>query len=315
MDAALGAVAARVAARRHHSFAEAVEAALVEIGRVLPHGTVFYGQLEEGALRVKEARGDALPGLGNGAELSVADGAVPEPDQLRELGVKSFVAVPLETSDGHHVGSLCAAGESPGLYHQGHLDLLTILARLLAREWEVVRSRAELHTLTERLRDREGTHPVTGLPDRARLMEPLGREWALSRRGTLVSQLMFCRIEGLDRVREQRGDAMVDLLVKDVAQALAGSLRAADLCGHVSDDLLAGVLVGCPTPDQGELAVARLRGVLGRVLEARPAELGLAFAVLPLQDAVSPRQALDDAEARVRGTEASSPVAMAGGVA
>ena len=315
MDAALAAVAARVAARRPHSFADAVDAVLGELERVLPEGLVFFGQLEDGALRVKASRGGDLPVLGHGAELSVTDGAVPEPEQLRELGVKSYVAVPLETSDGHHVGSLCAAAAESGVYHQGHLDLLTILARLLAREWEVVRFRGELLTLGERLRDRRGTHRVTGLPDRARLMDPLGREWALSRRGTLLSQLMLCRIEGLEDVREQRGDAMADLLAKDVAQALEGSLREADLCGHLSDYLLAGVLVGCPTPEQGELAVTRLRGVLGRVLEARPAELRVAFAVLSLQDAASPRQALDDAEARVRGTEAISPVTVAGGVA
>lgn len=315
MDAALVAVAARVAARRHHSFADAVDSVVGELEATLPSGTAFFGQLEDGALRVMEARGEAVTGLARGAELRVGESIVPDPEQLRDLGVKSFVAVPLETSDGHQVGCLCAAGITPGLYHQGHLNLLTILARLLAREWEVVRSRAELQTLTERLRDREGTHPVTGLPDRGRLVESLCREWALSRRGTVHSQLMVCRIQGLDEVRADRGEAMAALLAKDVAEALSGSLREVDHCGHVADDILAGVLVGCASAEEADIAVARLRGVLGRVLEARPVEVELAFAVRPLEDAGSPGEALTSAEADARDAAATSPVALATGAA
>jgi GGDEF domain-containing protein len=310
MDAALRGAAARVARRRHHSFSDAVDGVLAELERALPTGTVFLGLLEDAALRVTDTRGEAVPGLADARELSVTDGAVPEPEQLRDLGVRSFVAVPLETSDGHHVGSLCAAGVRPGLYEQAHLDLLTVLARLLAREWEVVRFRAELLGLGERLRDREGAHPVTGLTDRARLMESLVREWGLSRRGTLASQLMLCRIEGLDRVRAEKGEAMASLLLKDLAEALAGSLREVDHCGHVSDEILAGVLVGCPTPEDGERAVSRLRGVIGRVLAARPVELRLAFTVSPLQDVASPRQLLQDAEAKVHAAEALPAVAV-----
>ena len=297
MDAALAGVAARVAARRHHSFADAVDSVLGELEAALPPGTVLFGQLEDGALRVMDARGEAPLGLAGGAQLRVGESAVPDPEQLRDLGVKSFVAVPLETSAGHHVGCLCAAGTTPGLYHEGHLNLLTILARLLAREWEVVRSRAELQTLSERLRDREGTHPVTGLPDRERLIESLCREWALSRRGTLLSQLMVCRIEGLDEARAERGEAMASLLAKDMAEALAGSLREVDHCGQVADDMLAGVLVGCGSAEEADVAVARLRAVLGRVLEARPVGVELAFAMRPLQSAASPGQALTSAEA------------------
>lgn len=311
MDAALAAVAARVAARRHHSFADAVDAVLGGLEPVFPPGTSFVGQVEDGSLRVMEARGEAIPGLARGTDLRLGESAVPDTSVLHDLGVSSFVAVPLETSDGHHVGCLCAAGATSGLYHQGHLDLLVILARLLARDWEVVRMRAELQTLGDRLRDRAGTNPTTGLPDRERLVEALCREWALSRRGSLLSQLVVCRIDGLDRVRAERGEAMATLLVKDVAQAVSGSLRDVDHRGQVADDMLAAVLVGCGSDEEAHVAVARLRGVLGRVLEARPVELELAFAVRPLEGTSSPGDALTSAEADARRTPAASPLADA----
>ncbi len=151
MDAALRGAAARVAQRRHSSFADTVETILDELEGALPPATVFLGLLEdgEGSLRILDARGTAVPELRRGDELwPGAEGAVPDPEPLEELGVQSFIAFPLETSESHRVGSLCAAGAETGLFDQDHLDLLSILARMLAREIEVVRSRAELQRLS-----------------------------------------------------------------------------------------------------------------------------------------------------------------------
>lgn len=306
MDANLAGAAARMAARRHHSFSEALDAVLDELERVSPDGTVFFGQLEEnrGWIRITASRGEAIDGLGRGAELPVGESAVPDPDLVHGLGLESFVAVPLETSEGHHVGSLCAGGHRAGLYDQGHLDLFTVMARLLAREWEIVQSRAEIQQLGERLQDRDGIHPMTGLADRDRLMGDLTREWVLSRRGTVRSYLLACRLEGLEEARAEHGEGVANLLAKDAAGALQLSLREVDHCGCAGDDMLVAVLVGCESPDEAIIAVARLKGVLTRVLEGRPAPLGLAFAIRQLEDAASPEEALADAEAGARATPA-----------
>ena len=161
MDAALRGAAARVAQRRHSSFADTVETILDELEGALPPATVFLGMLEdgEGPLRIMDARGTRGPRAETGRRaVARRRGSGARPRAPGELGVQSFIAFPLETSESHRVGSLCAAGAETGLFDQDHLDLLSILARMLAREIEVVRSRAELQRLSELVRDPRG-HP------------------------------------------------------------------------------------------------------------------------------------------------------------
>src|SRR5215210_785846 len=140
MDAALRGAAARVAQRRHTSFADTVETVLEELEGALPPATAFLALLGEGdgTLRLMETRGEVARGLQRGNDLRAGGtSAVPDPEPLRDMGVQSFIAVPLETSDGRHVGSLCAAGTEIGLFDHADLDLFSVLARMLARELEV----------------------------------------------------------------------------------------------------------------------------------------------------------------------------------
>jgi GGDEF domain-containing protein len=311
MDAALRGAAARVAQRRHSSFADTVETVLEELEHVFSPATVFLGMLEDGQgpLRVMDARGEPTPGIQRGNDLSLGgEGAVPAPEPLQDLGVRSFVGVPLETSEGHQVGCLCAAGSESGLFDEDQVDLLTVLARLLAREIEVVRTRAELRRLTELVRDPRGTHPLTGLPDRAQMLEWLRRERALSRRGTHQSHLLICRLEGVRAVRAQFGEAMAELLVKDAAETLRGALREADHCGHVQDDIMAAILVGCETPENAGVVADRYRAALARVSDVRPVSLKLAFAAHSLNDPATPGELLATAESEAREAEADSLV-------
>lgn len=311
MDTALRGAAARVAQRRHSSFVDTVETVLEELEHALPLATVFLGMLEDGrgALRVMDARGEPVAGLERGDDLRVGvDGAVPDAGPLQDLGVKSFVGVPLETSEGHHVGCLCAAGSEPGLFDEDQLDLVTVLARILAREIEVVRARAELRRLAELVRDPRGTHPLTGLPDRTQMLEWVRRERALSRRGTHHSHLVVCRLEGVRAVRAQFGEAIADLLVKDAAETLRETLRESDHCGHVEDDLLAAILVGCEVPENATVVTDRYRSVLARVSDVRPVSLKLAFAVRSLDDPATPAEILTATESDARQAEADSLV-------
>lgn len=306
MDAALRGAAARVAQRRHTSFADTVETVLEELGGALPAATAFLAMVEEGdgPLRIMDTFGDAVPGLHRGADLRPGEGAVPDPEPLRALEVQSFMGVALETSEGQQVGSLCAAGPAAELFDQEDLDLLSVLAWMLARELEVVQARAELQRLSDLVHDPRGTHPVTGLPDRTELLEPLSRERSLSRRGTHLSHLLTVRLEGVRAVSAQFGDAVAELLVKDAAETLRGTLRESDHCGHVDDDVLAAVLVGCETPEGAEVVADRFRSVLARVSDTRPVSLKLAFGIRSLDDPAAPEDVLRAAEIEARDADA-----------
>ena len=195
------------------------------LGAAIPSGKIVLGHLDqdEGSYRVIDVRGDGFQGIDPGSSLPwvqnpAANGSgagMLDPEYLRSLEVKSYLAVPLATSDGSNLGTLCAVGTETGLFNQDDVELLTLSGRLLTYEWESVRYRADLRRLEEKLRDPERTDPVTGLANKTSLMASADREWHLSQRGTVVSWLLVCEVHGLREVRESLGEAMADLILKD----------------------------------------------------------------------------------------------------
>ncbi len=83
----------------------------------------------------------------------------PSPSRCRRWACRASSGVPLETSDGQQVGSLCAAAADGGLFDEEHFELVTghrLGAR--ARRAEVVRPRAEVQRLADLVRD-PARHP------------------------------------------------------------------------------------------------------------------------------------------------------------
>jgi GGDEF domain-containing protein len=298
----------RMAARRFQSFAEAATSVLDLVHAAAPGERVALAQIdwEEGSCRMIDARGDDGTVRGSIVPLAgafpsgdgVAAGGLLDPEALASLGFARCSASPLDASDGSTVGMLLATGAG------SHLSLLPVAARLLSYEWESISTRAELRRLSELARDRERTDPVTGLANRRSLLEAIGREWELGKRGTVLSYLVVCRIADRDAVRERAGEAAADLLLKDVAEVFHGGVRRTDHLGRVDDDLLAAVLVGCTVEAGAHAFVARCERALAGVTAGRPAPIELAYGFQALADAPSGDEALAMAELTAREAEA-----------
>jgi diguanylate cyclase (GGDEF)-like protein len=296
---------ARVAERRFQSFSEAADSVLEVLESALPSGKIVLGQLDrdEGSYRVIDVRGDGFQGIDPGSSLPWvqnpgANGngsGMLDPEYLRSLEVKSYLAVPLATSDGSNLGTLCAVGAETGLFDQSHVELLTLGGRLLTYEMESVRYRADLRRLTEKLRDPERTDPVTGLANRTSFMAAADREWHLSQRGTVVSWLLACEVHGLREVRESLGEAMADLILKDVSDALGATIRRTDHLGRIGDTGFATVLVGCKGSEGAAAFNARFQEAFGRVIASRPAQVAVTYGAVSLAEVESPEAALEAA--------------------
>jgi diguanylate cyclase (GGDEF)-like protein len=286
---------ARTAARRFQSFAEAATSVLDLVHAAAPGERVALAQLdwEEGTCRMIDARGD--DGTVRGVVLPLAeDSGGLDPEALASLGLSPCGVAPLDSSDGSTMGVLLATGSGV------HQSLLPVAARLLSYEWESISTRAELRRLSELARDRERTDPVTGLANRRTLLEALGREWELGKRGTVMSYLVVCRIAGREALRERAGDASADLLLKDVAEVMAGGVRRTDHLGRVDDDLLAVVLVGCGAEAGAHAFVTRCEQALAGVTAGRPAPIELAYGFQALAGSGSGEEALAVAELAAR---------------
>jgi len=306
---------ARAAERRFQSFSDAADSVLDVLEAALPTGKIMLGGLDpDGSYRVIDVRGEDFDGIGRGSSLPwvqshASNGSGPaapanlcmlDPEFLRSLAVKSYLAVPLEASDGASLGTLCAIGAETGLFDQGHVELLTLSGRLLTYEWESVTWRADLRRLEEQLRDPARSDKVTGLPNRPSFMSSVDREWRLSLRGSLLSWVLVCEVRGLAEVREHHGDGAAELIMKDVAEAMRGTVRRTDHLGRVGDAGLATVLVGCEGIQGASAFFERFQEALSKLPGDRSVEVSVGYGAEPLAGAASPEQAVERAEAAAR---------------
>ena len=310
---------ARLADRRFTSFSEAADTVLELLEAELPPGSILLGRVDwdEGELRLIDVRGRATAALGAGSTLPLAPGAnggsrgFLDPGALRELLVRSYLALPLDSSSGAGALTLCALAAGTDVFSQDHLDVLTVAGRLLTYEWESVKWQADLRRMSERLRDPERTDSLTGLLNRVAFVEAVEREWRLAERGTLETYVLAFRVSNLVTVAQRHGSTVANLMLKDAADVMQTAIRRTDHAGRIAEDGFGAVLVGCKGLEGAAAFIGRYGQALTRVTHERPARLELAYAICSLGDAESPEAALTRIETEAR----SGAVELAGGAA
>ena len=285
---------------------------LAALGDVVP-GTILLAQIDddEGRCRVIDLRGTPVGGLERGSNLPLAapapgngngsspQGAVecePEQSFMLSLGMQATLTAPLELSGGKIAGCLCAIAGDQNAYRATHAALLGVGARLLSYEWESVQSRAELRRLRGALADGSSTDGETGLPNRARFVDLLDREWKLVERGLVEAVIVSCQVGpvGADGDREVAQSAQ-SLAIKDAAEVMGATIRTTDHVGRIGEHTIASVLVGC-NPEGAARFLQRFRSALHRVTRTRPEPAGIKCGIQPLVNTSSAAQALDLAE-------------------
>jgi diguanylate cyclase (GGDEF)-like protein/PAS domain S-box-containing protein len=107
--------------------------------------------------------------------------------------------------------------------------------------------------ITERKQSEANVHrlayydSLTGLPNRILLMDRLGQILTLSRREKRMCALIFLNIDRLKTLNDALGHAAGDLLLKAVAERLAGILREDDTLARMTGDEFAILLQGLDT--------------------------------------------------------------------
>jgi diguanylate cyclase (GGDEF)-like protein len=294
----------RLSARRFGSFADAATQVFDLLESACPGGNLVLGQIDwdEGTCRVIDARGDRVPRgttipLARNVPANGSGGAeLLDASALEALGRCNWVAAPLDAADGSVVGLLLATGPGGEAPSRDVAQMILVGARLLSYEWESISARAELRRLAEAARDRASTDPITGLPNRETLVASIEREHELSKRGTVESYVVVCHLRDRDALVERFGEAMANLLLKDVAEVLSGAIRRTDHLARTSTDGLSTVLVGCKGPDGALAFLGRFERSLERATSNRPAAVQLSYGIQRLADADSPQQALELAE-------------------
>jgi GGDEF domain-containing protein len=307
---------ARLTERRFQSFSEAADAVLDLLEGELPADAILIGQLDwgEGLFRILDVRGQTH-GVKPGSALPLAEhsegdqsgaGGLIDPAALQAIDVRSYLAIPFETSHGAGAITLCALGTDTNRFTSTHLDVLMVAGRMLTYEWETVSWRAQLRQMAEKLRDPDSTDPITGLPDATRFADALDREWSLAQRGMIESYLVVCRATELAAVTDHGGDALARLLLKDMADVLGAAVRRTDRIGRTGEDEISAVLVGCKGRAGAEAFFARALDSFTHVTAGRPATSALGYGIRDLGGAESAQEALEGAREDAR-TPVSAP--------
>jgi diguanylate cyclase len=310
---------AQVCAQSFASLGDAVRSVLDLLDRQLPAGRIVFGELNYNTdeYRVLDARGEGLEVLCAGARIPLRDSfcahmAADKAPALvgraskdkvygklslcKSAHVESYVAAPVELSDGIRVASVCAMSTERDRYDWRQHDVLRIAARLLAYEWEHVTKEGKLRRLQQQQRALTGD-PLTGMPLRDAFLEQLDRELHLTQRGITESYVLALKPVGIDDARARSGDAVADLLLQSTGEVILADVRRSDIAGRVADDVFGVILVGCRGLDGAEAFISRLQGAFERKLGARPEKLELVWGIERLGDADSAEGALTQAEA------------------
>jgi PAS domain S-box-containing protein len=176
--------------------------------------------------------------------------------------VSELTGVPRETLLGSPIQALIHPedGERVMSLHRGWMrgpGAETVEYRLLAAGggWCPVETtfiagdEAEVQWITRRL-DLEGQEPqtaaeidpATGLPTRFALLDRLA--WALHPAGSGAAGVVVIRVDGLERLVEDRGRPATSVVLRELGRHIGSALRPLDLVGQLDDERLAAVCAG-----------------------------------------------------------------------
>jgi PAS domain S-box-containing protein len=116
---------------------------------------------------------------------------------------------------------------------------------------------AEPQTLTE-------IDPATGLPTRFSLLDRLA--WALHPAGPGAAAVVVIRMDGMERLVEDRGRPATSLVLREIGRHITSVLRPLDLVGQLDDERLAAVCAGVDQETTVARLAERVREVAGRPL-------------------------------------------------
>ena len=207
-----------------------------------------------------------------------------------EPQVRFYAGAPLALSSGEVIGTLCAIDHAPRQLADAERSVLQVLARHVVVELELRRQVEELIAEMEHRRQAEHRYmqlatrdPLTGLPNRAALLDRLNQAVRSAARSGDRLAFMFLDLDRFKLINDSLGHAVGDELLQAVAERLHNSIRAADTVARLGGDEFAILLQQPRDADAALRVVDKLLASLsqpvvldGQALTVR-ASVGVAF--------------------------------------
>lgn len=219
-----------------------------------------------------------------------------------EDGIRFYAGVPLITTDGHAIGSLCVVDNAPRSLSTAQIDGLRLLARQISSRIELRRrtraletavavqrrNQLELEQANARLQRLCRTDGLTGLHNRRSFDEQLELELARQERTTAALTLMMLDVDDFKQINDSQGHPVGDRILRQLAALLRDTARATDQVARFGGEEFALLLPNTNGEEAMQLAERIRSGIERSAVVVRSAEqpravtvsIGLATAVL-----------------------------------
>ena len=185
-------------------------------------------------------------------DLAADPGAIPDGGLLLGLGLRACWRLPVLGSRGQVLGALIAFSPqpaSPGAADRALMERLGHLIRIAIEKSQVESEVAHLSSFDA----------LTELPNRAFLLDRLGRALAHAARQGRRTALLLLNLDGMSRINESLGYAFGDEFIKAVARRLREQARKAQTLARFGGDEFAVLIEDAPEePALAEQAQALL---------------------------------------------------------
>ena len=204
--------------------------------------------------RTPEARGAAWRAVAEGrvAVIEEDEGMVAD---LLEAGLQTALAVPLH-EHGDVVGALVVASREAGhIFPSSQRDMLVSFAEQASVALAAAKTANSIrHAFNDSL---------TGLPNRALLLDRLEVALARAEREDKAVSVLFLDLDGFKVVNDSLGHVAGDRLLIDVARRLRDCLRRGDTAARIGGDEFAILLGDLGNPGRAALVAERVIAALG----------------------------------------------------
>jgi diguanylate cyclase (GGDEF)-like protein len=148
---------------------------------------------------------------------------------IAEPNLRFYAGTPLQSREGHNLGTLCVIDRQPREFAAKQVTLLEELAQLVLRELE--------------LRRKLTVNPLTGLANRTSFLEQAEPELQRARLEEEPLAMLALELDQFSQVRIRWGQEASDRALHDVAACLQAQHRPQDLLGQIGDQAFAMLMV------------------------------------------------------------------------
>jgi diguanylate cyclase (GGDEF)-like protein len=166
---------------------------------------------------------------------------------IGEPNIRSYAGVPLRRQNGLTVGAICAVDQKERDFTKDQLDLLGVLAQLMAEQIE--------------LRQIATTDSLTGALTRRAFEVEITREYRRNSRYQHGLSVIAVDVDHFKKINDNYGHAAGDLVLKNVVSQIMQSLREVDFLGRMGGEEF---VVGLPETgvDGATIVAERLREMI-----------------------------------------------------